>query len=58
MKVKRKIAGQSSALTSELPITSASTSTGLLGTSVNRRTFLKNSGLTAGGAASPTPGGE
>ncbi|MFT5893642.1 MAG: formate dehydrogenase major subunit [bacterium] len=29
----------------------ASTSTGLLGVTVNRRTFLKNSGLTAGGAA-------
>ncbi len=51
MKLKRKIAGQSSEHTAELSVISATTSTGLLGTSVNRRTFLKNSGLTAGGAA-------
>ncbi|MDB4224291.1 molybdopterin-dependent oxidoreductase [Granulosicoccus sp.] len=48
MKLKRK----SPALaTSSIGESLASTSTGLLGVSVNRRTFLKNSGLTAGGAA-------
>ena len=51
MKLKRKIAGRTSEHTAELSVISASTSTGLLGTSINRRTFLKNSGLTAGGAA-------
>ena len=48
MKLKRKSPAKLSPRKGE---SLASTSQGLLGVSVNRRTFLKNSGLTAGGAA-------
>lgn len=48
MKLKRKSPSQAAPIASE---TLASSSTGLLGVTVNRRTFLRNSGLTAGGAA-------
>ncbi|ASJ75113.1 formate dehydrogenase subunit alpha [Granulosicoccus antarcticus] len=51
MKLKRKIPGQSAGQVTELSTAGGRTSTGLLGSSINRRTFLKNSGLTAGGAA-------
>ena len=51
MKLKRKIAGQSPEQSSDLSAGVASKAKGLLGSSINRRTFLKNSGLTAGGAA-------
>ncbi len=48
MKLKRKVAGaNASGSTQDL----ASTSHGLLGVTINRRSFLKNSGITAGGAA-------
>lgn len=46
MKLKRKLNKQTPEV-GDL----ANTSTGLLGVSINRRGFLKNSGLTAGGAA-------
>ncbi|NND91756.1 MAG: formate dehydrogenase subunit alpha [Granulosicoccus sp.] len=48
MKLKRKIVGQ---VDSTSTATVAGSSTGLLGVTVNRRNFLKNSGITAGGAA-------
>lgn len=48
MKLKRR---SSASPTMAATDTVASTSTGLLGVSVNRRTFLRNSGLTAGTAA-------
>jgi len=46
MKLKRKVQGASAA-DSDV----ATAAHGLLGVSVNRRTFLRNSGITAGGAA-------
>ena len=53
MKLKRKTSGpQPAARLNAAPNgTRATASTGLLGVTVNRRTFLKNSGLSAGGAA-------
>jgi len=50
MKLIRKTATQASAQIDSLAPAQRSSS-GLLGSTVNRRTFLKNSGLTAGGAA-------
>ena len=52
MKLKRKISvPQGKDTGSDGSQDLATTSTGLLGVTVNRRTFLRNSGLTAGGAA-------
>lgn len=52
MKLKRKLSRQQSpGRTSGADQSLASSSVGLLGVTVNRRSFLKNSGLTAGGAA-------
>lgn len=50
MKLKRKTAGSVSGIPDSVNTSVGRSSTGLLGTTVNRRTFLKNSGLTAGGA--------
>ena len=48
MKLKRKSSVPSGG---DASLSLATSSTGLLGVTVNRRTFLKNSGITAGGAA-------